>query len=174
MCVPWFCVNCVTLKEFGYALVVNGPTTFILRETYRAALTSPRAYGITTVALKGHHYISFSLHYINFDLCEKILCDYVYIIILHVYINILHVYIIILHVYIIKYTCIHNYLYMYTYLSSHVYIISYTNNTYVVFKCFNESPALLLSLTPNCRTCYNSQFGGFAWVGFFLQYLGIE
>ena len=82
-----------------------------------------------TVALKGHHYISFSLHYINFDLCEKILCDYVYIIILHVYIiilhvyiNILHVYIIILHVYIIIlhvyinilhvyisiYTCIHN------------------------------------------------------------------
>ena len=54
---------------------------------------------------------------------------------------------------------------MYTYLSSHVYIISYTNNTYVFFfKCFNESPALLLSLTPNCRTCYNSQFSGFAWV----------
>ena len=53
---------------------------------------------------------------------------------------------------------------MYTYLSSHVYIISYTNNTYVFFKCFNESPARLLSLTPNCRTCYNSQFGGFAWV----------
>ena len=69
------------------------------------------------MALKGHRYISFSLHYINFDLCEKILCDYVYIIILHVYIiilhvyiNILHVYIIILHVYIIIYTCI----YMYT------------------------------------------------------------
>ena len=61
-----------------------------------------------TVALKGHHYIHFSLHYINFDLCEKkLLCDYVYIIILHVYI-------IILHVYIIKYTCIHNYVYMYT------------------------------------------------------------
>ena len=53
------------------------------------------------VALKGHHYISFSLHYINFDLCEKILCDYVYIIILHLYIIILHVYINILHVYII-------------------------------------------------------------------------
>ena len=76
---------------------------------------------ICTVALKGHHHISFSLHYINFDLCEKILCDYVYIIILHVYIIILHVYINILHVYIIKYTCIHNYLacihnylYMYT------------------------------------------------------------
>ena len=77
---------------------------------------------VTTVALKGHHYISFSLHNINFDLCEKILCDYVYIvflhvyiIILHVYINILHVYIIILHVYIIKYTCIQ--------LSIHVCII---------------------------------------------------
>ena len=74
-----------------------------------------------TVALKGHHYISFSLHYINFDLCEKKLCDYVYIIVLHVYIIILHVYIIILHVYIIICTCIHNYLgcihnylYMYT------------------------------------------------------------
>ena len=26
---------------------------------------------VSTVALKGHHYISFSLHYINFDLCEK-------------------------------------------------------------------------------------------------------
>ena len=77
---------------------------------------------IHTVALKGHHYVSFSLHYINFDFCEKILCDYVYIIILHVYIIILHVYInilhvyviilhvyiIILHVYIIIYTCIHN------------------------------------------------------------------
>ena len=71
-----------------------------------------------TVALKGHHSINFSLHYINFDLCEKkILRDYVYIIILHVYIiilhvciNNLHVYIIILHVYIIIYTCIHNYL----------------------------------------------------------------
>ena len=48
---------------------------------------------IHTVALKGHHYISFSLHCINFDLCEKILCDYVYIIILHAYIIILHVYI---------------------------------------------------------------------------------
>ena len=77
---------------------------------------------IITVALKGHHCISFSLHYINFDLSEKILCDYVYIIILHVYIIILHVYvnilhvyliilqvyIVILHVYIIIYTCIHN------------------------------------------------------------------
>ena len=93
---------------------------------------------VTTVALKGHHYISFSLHNINFDLCEKILCDYVYIvflhvyiIILHVYINILHVYIIILHVYIIIYTCIHNYLacihnkvYMYTiiYTCMHNYL----------------------------------------------------
>ena len=57
-----------------------------------------------TVALKGHHYISSSFHYINFDLCEKILWDYVNIIILHVYIIILHVYINILHVYIIKYT----------------------------------------------------------------------
>ena len=46
---------------------------------------------IHTVALKGHHYISFSLHYINFYLCEKTLCDYVYIIILHVYIILLHV-----------------------------------------------------------------------------------
>ena len=27
---------------------------------------------ITTVALKGHHYISFSLHYIDFDLCKKL------------------------------------------------------------------------------------------------------
>ena len=56
-----------------------------------------------TVALKGHHYISFSLRYINFDLCEKLLCDYVYIIILPVYIIILHVYINILHVYIYVY-----------------------------------------------------------------------
>ena len=32
------------------------------------------------------------------------------------------------------------------------------------FKCCNGSPALLLSLTPNCRAGYNSQFGGFAWV----------
>ena len=37
MCVPRFYVNCVTLEEFGYALVVNGPTTF---------MTSPRAFGI--------------------------------------------------------------------------------------------------------------------------------
>ena len=36
-------------------------------------------------------------------------------------------------------------------------------------KCCNGSPALLLSLTPNCRAGYNSQFGGFAWVeSFFL------
>ena len=61
-------------------------------------------------------------------LCEKILRDYVHIIILHTYMNTLHVYMIILqaymiilHVYIIKYTrkhnylaCIHNHLYMYT------------------------------------------------------------
>ena len=33
-----------------------------------------------------------------------------------------------------------------------------------IFICYNESPALLLSLTPNCRAGYNSQFGGFAWV----------
>ena len=32
------------------------------------------------------------------------------------------------------------------------------------FKCCNGSPALLLSLTPNCRAGYNSQFGGFVWV----------
>ena len=32
------------------------------------------------------------------------------------------------------------------------------------FKCCNEYPALLLSLIPNCRAGYNSQFGGFAWV----------
>ena len=56
--------------------------------------------GITTVALKGHHYISFSSHYINFDLCEKKLYDYVYIIIY----TCIHNYL----------ACIHNYLYMYT------------------------------------------------------------
>ena len=54
----------------------------------------------STVALKGHHYISFSLHYINFDLCEKKLYDYVYIIIY----TCIHNYP----------TCINNYLYMYT------------------------------------------------------------
>ena len=79
-----------------------------------------------TVGLKGHHYINFSIAWKKFDVCEKIACDYVYIIILHAYIiiwheyiNILHVYIIILHVYIIKYTCIHNYpacIYNYPYM----------------------------------------------------------
>ena len=48
---------------------------------------------ILTVALKGHHYIFFSLHYINLDLREKNT---------------------ILHAYIIIYACIHNYLCMYT------------------------------------------------------------
>ena len=33
-----------------------------------------------------------------------------------------------------------------------------------IFKCCNESPALLLSLTPNCRAGYNSQFDGLVWV----------
>ena len=33
---------------------------------------------------EGTSLYNFSLHYINFDLCEKILRDYVYIIILHV------------------------------------------------------------------------------------------
>ena len=54
----------------------------------------------TMVALKGHHYISFSSHYINFDLCEKKEYDYVYIIIYTRILNYL--------------ACIHNYLYMYT------------------------------------------------------------
>ena len=64
---------------------------------------------VIVVALKGHHCISFSSHYINFDLCEKKLYDYVYIIIY----TCIHNYL----------ACIHNYLYMYTSLSIHVYII---------------------------------------------------
>ena len=69
-----------------------------------------------------------------------------------------------IHVYIIIYTCIHNYL-----ACIHIYLIMYiysaTQITHIfVIKCCNESPALLLSLTPNCREGYNSQFGGFAWV----------
>ena len=58
---------------------------------------------INTVALKGHHNISFSLHYINFDLREKNImgvCIHNYLACIHnylpcTYINILHVYIII-------------------------------------------------------------------------------
>ena len=47
----------------------------------------------TTVALKGHHYISFSLHYINFDLCEKNikwLCIHNYLAWIHNYLACIH------------------------------------------------------------------------------------
>ena len=60
-------------------------------------------YEITTVALKGHHYISFSLHYINFDLCEKNimwLCIHNYLACIHNYLACIHKYL----------ACIHNYL----------------------------------------------------------------
>ena len=53
---------------------------------------------IHTVAQKGHHYIGCSLHYKKLTCVKKILCDYVYLIILHVYMIILQVYINILRV----------------------------------------------------------------------------
>ena len=118
---------------------------------------------IHSVALKGHR---FSLHYINFDLCEKNimwLCIHNYLACIHNYLacmhNILHVNMIILHVNIScmytllssMYTCIHNYVacihkqvYMCKYLSGHVYIIRYINVA-------DESAALLLSLMPICN-----------------------
>ena len=55
----------------------------------------------TTVALKGHHYLSFSLHYINFDLCEKNimwLCIHNYLACIHKYLACIHNYL----------ACIHN------------------------------------------------------------------
>ena len=64
-------------------------------------------HGQPTVALMGHHYISFSLHYINFDLCEKNimwLCIHDYLACIHNYLACIHKYL----------ACIHNYLYMYT------------------------------------------------------------
>ena len=69
---------------------------------------------IHTVALKGHHYISFSLHYINFDLCEKNimwLCIHNYLACIHNYLACIHKYLACLHNYL---ACLYNYLYMYT------------------------------------------------------------
>ena len=63
---------------------------------------------ITTVALKGHHYISFSLHYINFDLCEKTikwLCIHNYLACIHNYLACIHKYLACIHNYL---ACIHN------------------------------------------------------------------
>ena len=63
---------------------------------------------ITTVALKGHHYISFSLHYINFDLCEKNimwLCIHNYLACIHNYLACIHKYLACIHNYL---ACIHN------------------------------------------------------------------
>ena len=64
---------------------------------------------IHTVALKGHHYISFSLHYINFDLCEKNimwLCIHNYLACIHDYLACIHKYLACLHNYVV---CLHNY-----------------------------------------------------------------
>ena len=55
---------------------------------------------IHTVALKGHHYISFSLHYINFDLCEKNimwLCIHNHLACIHNYLACIHKYLACLH-----------------------------------------------------------------------------
>ena len=63
---------------------------------------------ICTVALKGHHYISFSLHYINFDLCEKNimwLCIHNYLACKHNYLACIHKYLACIHNYL---ACIHN------------------------------------------------------------------
>ena len=62
---------------------------------------------IHTVALKGHHCRGFSLHYINFDLCEKNimwLCIHNYLACIHNYLACIHNHL----------ECLHNYLYMYT------------------------------------------------------------
>ena len=62
----------------------------------------------TTVALKGHHYISFSLHYINFDLCENNimwLCIHNYLACIHNYLACIHKYLACIHNYL---ACIHN------------------------------------------------------------------
>ena len=62
---------------------------------------------LCTVALKGHHNISFSLHYINFDLREKNImwvCIHNHLACIHNYLACTHKYL----------ACIHNYLYMYT------------------------------------------------------------
>ena len=63
---------------------------------------------ISTVALKGHHYISFSLHYINFDLCERnIMWLWVhnYLACIHNYLACIHKYLACIHDYLV---CIHN------------------------------------------------------------------
>ena len=59
------------------------------------------------MALKGHHNISFLLHYINFDLREKNIMG----VCIHNYLACIHNYLACIHKYL---ACIHNYLYMYT------------------------------------------------------------
>ena len=82
------------------------PGTLIIAAEVSVLLEHVRS----TVALKGHHYISFSLHYINFDLCEKNiiwLCIHNYIACIHYYLACIHKYLACIHNYL---ACIHNYL----------------------------------------------------------------
>ena len=109
---------------------------------------------------------------------NKILCDYVYIIImhlyiiiLHVYINILHVYIIILHVYILiilyayiillceymnKYTCIHIlhiYIIKYICLHNQVYMYTYLSSHGYIIRYTNNTYVLFQMLQVSLQHC---------------------
>ena len=90
-----------TYPDLGFWFAWRRSLTTLLRQVLK--VFHPRIFNVcnppicyeSTVALKWHHYINFSLNYMNFDFRDKILCDYIYIMFLHVYI--------------IIYACVYNY-----------------------------------------------------------------